>query len=267
MKQLHVIGEGSTAQIVALSPEKAAKVFYDHVPGHAIEHEYIIGKIISDLGLPVPFVYHAEQISEKRALIYERINGSTVTSLFSSHPWQAIHLLRRMAKIQVSVHEKKLSSLPAQRDVLLRKIESVHELNNDGKRKIYQHLEKLPDGESLCHGDFHPDNILLSKKGPIIIDWADATRGNRIADLARTLLILHFGGLSEDPSSLKFRTILYVRKLLANYYKNSYNRHYAFSEDSLRKWMLPIAAARLSEKLPQHEKKQLVYLVQTLLKG
>lgn len=76
-----------------------------------------------------------------------------------------------------------------------------------------------------------------------------------MADLARTLLILRFGGLSEDISSINLRTILYVRKFLAKYYKNSYNRHYAFSAESLNKWMVPIAAARLSEKLPHHEKR------------
>lgn len=43
--------------------------------------------------------------------------------------------------------------------------------------------------------DFHPDNVLLAARGPVIIDWPDATRGQPLADVARTSLLLRLGGL------------------------------------------------------------------------
>lgn len=267
MEHINVIGEGSTAQVVALSSKKVAKLFYEDVSDASIEQEFVVGKMISDSGLPAPSVCKSGTIADRRALIYERIEGTTVTSLLESKPWLILRLLKQMAHLQVNIHEKTFSRLPSQRDVLLRKIDSADALNNEVKTIIYDFLRTLPDGESLCHGDFHPDNILLSGNNPIIIDWADASKGNREADLARTLLILRFGGLSMYTSSLKYRTMLYVRKLLANYYRHRYNRHYSFSKSSLRKWMVIVAAARLSEKLPHHEKKQLVSLIETYVEG
>lgn len=267
MKHIDVIGEGSTAQVVALSPKKVAKLFYEDVSDDSIEQEFVVGKLISDSGLPAPAVCNSGRIADKRAIIYERIEGTTVTRLFENKPWLALRLLKQMAHLQVNIHDKNFSLLPSQRDVLLRKINSVDELDDKVKTTLYDNLGRLPDGESLCHGDFHPDNILLSGNNPIIIDWADASKGNREADLARTLLILRFGGLSTYTSSLKYRTMLFVRKLLANYYRHRYNRHYSFSKSSLRKWMVIVAGARLSEKLPHHEKKQLVSLIETYVKG
>src|SRR5215475_12266456 len=32
----------------------------------------------------------------------------------------------------------------------------------------------MPDGDRLCHGDFHPLNILGNTLDPMIIDWLDA---------------------------------------------------------------------------------------------
>ena len=54
-------------------------------------------------------------------------------------------------------------------------------------------LGRLHDHNVLCHGDFALNNILLRPQGPIIIDRNNATQGNALADVARTLLYSHFG--------------------------------------------------------------------------
>jgi aminoglycoside phosphotransferase (APT) family kinase protein len=256
-----LIGEGSTAQVVIFSSTEVAKIFYDHISDDFIEHEYSIHKNILQSGLSVPEVRWGKPIFGKRALIYRRVEGTTLTSLLSSQPKKALHYLKRMAALQVSIHDKKLSTLPSQFEVLKQKIMSVKELSEDDKKRIIKELEELPRGKCVCHGDFHPDNILITKNKAVIIDWCDATSGNRIADLARTILILCYGGLQDRTSFLNFRTTLYVRKLLAMYYRKSYTRHYQFSIKTLESWMVPIAAARLSENLPDFEKELLLSII------
>ncbi|MFC2013409.1 phosphotransferase family protein [Chloroflexota bacterium] len=56
------------------------------------------------------------------------------------------------------------------------------------KEVVLEALEQLPDGSAVCHGDFHPRNIIISSRGPVIIDWANATQGNPLADVAWILL-------------------------------------------------------------------------------
>ncbi|MET3729462.1 aminoglycoside phosphotransferase (APT) family kinase protein [Fictibacillus halophilus] len=267
MEHNQIIGEGSTAQVMIFSPTEVVKLFHDHISDDLVEHEYTINKIILRSGLPVPEVRWSKPISGKRALIYRRVEGTTLTSLLSSQPKKTLHHLKRMAALQVSVHDKKLSTLPSQFGVLKQKIMSVKELNENDKKRIIKELEELPLGKCICHGDFHPDNILITKDETVIIDWCDATSGNPMADLARTLLILRYGGLKDRTSFLNFITILYVRKFLAMYYRKSYTRHYQFSSKALNRWMIPIAAARLSENLPDIEKKLLLSFISKKSKG
>ncbi|ANC76221.1 hypothetical protein ABE65_005115 [Fictibacillus phosphorivorans] len=262
MEHKLVIGVGSTAQVIIFSPTEVAKLFHDHISDDFIEHEYTIHKNIIQSGLPVPEVRWGKPIPGKRALIYKKVEGLTLTSILESQPQKALHFLKKMATLQTIVHEKKLSALPSQFDVLKQKIMSVKELNVDDKKRINKRLEELPKSNCLCHGDFHPDNILITKNEAVIIDWCDATSGNRMADLARTLLILRYGGLQDRTSFLNFRTTLYSRKLLAMYYRKSYTRHYQLSSKELESWMVPIAAARLSENLPDVEKKLLLSIIQ-----
>ena len=48
----------------------------------------------------------------------------------------------------------------------------------------------MPDGERLCHSDFHPLNILGEMSAPVIIDWLDARGGDPAADVCRSYLLL-----------------------------------------------------------------------------
>ncbi len=41
----------------------------------------------------------------------------------------------------------------------------------------------------LLHGDFHPNNILYTASGPVVIDWSFASSGDPLLDVARTLAL------------------------------------------------------------------------------
>jgi aminoglycoside/choline kinase family phosphotransferase len=111
-------------------------------------------------------------------------------------------------------------------------------------------LNTLPAGPQLCHNDFHPDNILITADGPFIIDWLDATVGNPLADVARTSIIL----LGAAASTQVSRT---VEKMFVRLFHSVYVRHYfricPGSAVEYRRWLPIIAAARLSENIPEIE--------------
>src|SRR5262249_35589856 len=45
---------------------------------------------------------------------------------------------------------------------------------------------------AICHGDFHPANLLTGSGQVAVIDWTDTGTGDRHADLARTLWVFRF---------------------------------------------------------------------------
>jgi Ser/Thr protein kinase RdoA (MazF antagonist) len=51
-------------------------------------------------------------------------------------------------------------------------------------------LERLPGGNFLCHGDFHPGNILHREGVDYIIDRSGASSGDFVCDIARTYILL-----------------------------------------------------------------------------
>jgi len=52
-------------------------------------------------------------------------------------------------------------------------------------------LPSFGEGDRLLHLDLHPLNVIMSPtRGPVVIDWPNATRGEPMADVALTYVLL-----------------------------------------------------------------------------
>jgi len=120
-------------------------------------------------------------------------------------------------------------------------------LDDELREKLLNHLASLSDGEKVCHGDFHPGNVLLTERGAVVIDWMTASSGNPWADVARTSMLLTIGAKSAG------KQVKPTVRLLIRLYHRAYLTRYASlipdGNDELMKWMPVIAAARLDEKI------------------
>jgi aminoglycoside phosphotransferase (APT) family kinase protein len=52
---------------------------------------------------------------------------------------------------------------------------------------------------SVLHRDLHPDNVILSPTGPVVIDWRDTTEGPPDLDVALTALIIAQVAVDDSP--------------------------------------------------------------------
>jgi Phosphotransferase enzyme family len=56
--------------------------------------------------------------------------------------------------------------------------------------RILALIERLRPGDGLCHGDVHPDNVIMTADGPRLIDWIGAVRAPAAFDLAISHILL-----------------------------------------------------------------------------
>lgn len=128
-------------------------------------------------------------------------------------------------------------------------IQHNEDLPPDIKAAALSLLASLPSGDSLCHGDFHPDNIILAKQQPIIIDWLDASQGPPLADVARTLMLFTIPPLSMHP--IKKLLISWLRAGTLKVFLDEYFSLLPEGKDQLDDWLSVVLAARLAEKIPE----------------
>jgi Ser/Thr protein kinase RdoA (MazF antagonist) len=166
---------------------------------------------------------------------------------------------RVLAGLHADMHGGSIApDLPSQRQRLEDKIRSADALPSDLREAALSALDQMPDGDRLCHGDVHPGQVLLTSRGPIIIDWIDATRGNPLADVARSSVIL----LGTGPS------VSWLLRALARWfhvmYLGRYFRLRPGGRQELTAWRPIVAAARLSEGIVELQEWLLVQVKATL---
>jgi aminoglycoside phosphotransferase (APT) family kinase protein len=182
-------------------------------------------------------------------LVEERLAGPSMLTQLQRRPWRYHHLARVLADTHRAVHRvPAVAELPEIRHVLASRIREAAL-----PRRLFDFvsrvLDRLPDGEWLCHGDYHPGNVLLATGRVAVIDWGAATRGAPEADHARTLLLLRSAEPAPGTPPLSRALIASGRRLLAAAYARAYQRASPHLRD-VASWEVVHIAARLSESNP-----------------
>lgn len=247
-----LIGKGRTADIFAWGDDCVLKLFHsDFDTGH-VEYEASIARIVHASGAASPALIETVEVEGRRGLVYERVHGPSLAGVLRHKPWQLPRLARTFARLQASMHRRTAPELPPQRRRLTQKIDAASPLPASLKEAALQSLSLLPDGDALCHGDFHPENVIMSPGGPVIIDWIDATRGNPLADVARTSLLLNTASLYL-PAGIRSVTARFLIASFRKLYLAHYLRITATTPGLLKAWSLPVTAARLEEGIVEEE--------------
>jgi uncharacterized protein (TIGR02172 family) len=245
------IALGRTAEIYAWKEGQVLKLFHEWFPASAIEYEAQVAKAVYDSGMPSPKPGELLTLAGRRGLVYERLDGTTMLHVFEKQPWRVAALARQFAELHIEMHAISTQEPPPQRERLQYKIKEAKPLSENLRQAALKALAALPGGECLCHGDFHPDNIIMTAKGPVVIDWIDVTSGHPLADFARTAVLVRFG--APPPANLLGLVVRWGR---STFYKTYHQRYFELSSlkpADVQAWIPVIAAARLSEDIKSEE--------------
>ena len=245
------IATGRTAILYAWGTDQVLKLFHPWRELDDILFEQKVARVVQSSGLPAPAVGELVQVNGRYGLVYQRVDGPPMWDAVARQPWRIFHLARRTAELHSGLHAVNApADLPDQRQRIQRKIERAGALPEEARQQALAALDRLPAGDKLCHSDFHPGNILMTPQGEVIIDWMDTTRGNPLADLARsTILALGAASTAQVPQmgvkvSLRLFHVIYLR---------GYFRLRPGGMSEYRDWLPVVAAARLAENIPELE--------------
>ena len=245
------IAHGRTAEVYAWPSDCVLKLFHTWIGPGSVQREAEIARAVHAAGVPSPAVGEVVQVDDRTGIVYARVDGQSMLAALTRRPWQMRRHAHRLAALHAQMHALPMPAIiPDQQVTLARKIDQAAALTAAQRDAALAVLAAMPTGTQLCHGDFHPDNVMLTAAGPVIIDWLDATRGRPAADVARTSIILRAAaetGQIRNPLQRAFVRAFH-RVYLARY-----GRLRPGEEAEYRRWLPLVAAARLSEGIAEVE--------------
>ncbi|HZN75832.1 MAG TPA: phosphotransferase [Micromonosporaceae bacterium] len=258
------LGAGREAEVYEWGAGAVVKLYRPGFGGHRAEAAALTA--LADHGV-APALIDVVELDGRTGLVLERLSGVDMLTMLRRQPWRVLRLGRTLATAQLAVHRVPApAELPDLRRILAARIEDAA-LPPRLRSFASSVLDELPDGNRLCHGDYHPGNVLVAADRIAVIDWTNAARGVAEADHARTLLLLWWADPDSDTPLVSRGVIAAGRSALARRYARVYRRGGPQPVRPVKSWLTVQIAARLSEGIDNERPKLLGLLDRALYSG
>lgn len=227
-----LLGAGKVAEVFAYG-DHVLKLYRSGIPKTAAFREAAILSLLEQLGLPAPRVIEARAFEDRWGVVMTRAEGPTFAEALTATPPDPAHL-DALISLQLRINAQPGAQLPMLRGRLAANIARAPLLEDAQREQLLDALAELPDGDRLCHGDFHPWNVLGTPGNVTIVDWPDASCGSPAADACRSFVLM----APHVPA-------------LADAYVERYAAAAGFELADIWRWRPVVAAARLAEGVPE----------------
>lgn len=164
-----VLAAGRDATVHALGDDRVLR--RTPSPDRDLRTEAEVMEHVRAHGYPVPRVFRVGP----GEMVLERIEGPTMLEAIEAKVWQ----VDRHARVLADLHTRLHAIVPP--------------------ADLAPHAEAALAGDAIVHQDLHPGNVLLSRAGPVVIDWTNARRADPDTDVALTWLLMAAFDHDVDP--------------------------------------------------------------------
>ncbi len=218
------IGIGRTAEAFEIDNDKILKLYYDSVSHDSVKNEHDISTMISSKISNTPKVFELVTKENRLGIVFQKIQGPHMAKVMLQNPSAIPDLVYKFSELHKSILDASITSDNLTiNDVTgiierCRKSEMLTELEKD----VVERFLSATDAKQLCHGDFHPENVLVADDGALwVIDWATAVLCNRMFDIARTYYLLRYAQSPEKkPVYVRAVEIIACKYISHAYYRN-----------------------------------------------
>jgi len=226
-----------TAKTIYRDGDKVIKLLGDEYPAPDVLSEALNLAAVGETALKVPRLVEVTKINGKWAIVWEYVEGTTLSLLMEKNKDKEQQYLERFVDIQLDMHRYSATRLPLLTEKMERKIKASG-IDATSRYELLGRLAGMPKHTKLCHGDFNPSNVVITGKDEAyIIDWSHAAQGNASADAAQTYLLFWLAG-----------SITLAEKYLALFCKKSDT-----AKQYVEKWLSIVAASQLPKAKPEEK--------------
>ena len=166
------LAKGREAEVFVREDGDVVKVMFSASQEPRVLREAAALQALADREHLAPAFREITEVDGRPALVTERVAGEDFLTLLSKKPWLVLNVAGTLGRAHAAMHRHQApDSLPELNHELGRRIEAAKALPQNLAAEALRRLQTLPSDDRLCHGDFHPANILGTLAAPVIIDW------------------------------------------------------------------------------------------------
>ena len=219
--------------------DKVIKLFVEEHSQSDILNEALNQSRVDEYSnLNVPKLVEVRKLENRWAIVSERVEGKTISQMMKEQPEKTDEYINLIVDVQLTILSNEVPLLNRIKEKFTRKLENATNIDENTKYELLQRLQGMKNHNKLCHGDYHPSNVIVKEDGTVyVIDWAHVTQGNASADAARTFLLFSIDNNEE----------------LAEKYLNLFANKSGIEKSHIQRWIPIVAATQMTKNIPEEQ--------------
>ena len=216
------IAKGANGAVYRYDAETILKTYFakDALPEIKQERENARRAFVLGINTAIP--YGIVRVGDGYGTVTELLNATSVTKLIRQNPDDMTEAVKYYVDMLKSIHavEVEDGEVPDMKEIALdwARFVTAHIPEEQG-RKLISLIEAVPKQNTLMHGDYHTNNVMVQNGEPLLIDMDTLCMGHPIFELAS--MYNAFLGFSElDPEDL-MRFMGYTRETSERFWNTS----------------------------------------------
>ena len=197
-----LIALGLTSRVYKLDSTTVIKVYPENADFADICREQETVQKAFVLGIPAAISYEIVKVEQQYGIAYKMSDAKCLSLLISEQPDELSGYAEKLATLARTIHFTRVSDGQFQtaRSIYLPMMSSVSVWMT---QKQYDHISKLteavPDTDTLIHGGFHPNSVLVHDGRFELIDMGNVSIGYAPLDL---LSLYGISGKDKNPAEI-----------------------------------------------------------------
>ncbi len=179
------IGEGFYGTVYRTSPETIVKLYRAGVSIDRIKREIELSRKAFVMGIPTAIPYDIVKVGDSYGSVFELLNAVSIQKLLEDGA-DIDALAKETVEVLKKIHSTKVDDgeLPSKRKEKIEWAEYCRKLlPEEVGNKLVSLIEKLPETNTMIHGDFQIKNIMKQNDEIILIDMDTLAVGHPIFEL------------------------------------------------------------------------------------
>ena len=180
------IAKGANGAVYRYDDETILKTYFakDALPEIKQERENARRAFVLGINTAIP--YGIVRVGDGYGTVTELLNAVSVTKLIRNNPDDLSEAVKYYVDMLKSIHavEVEDGEVPDMKETALLWAEFVsHYIPEEQGKKLISLIEAVPKKNTLLHGDYHTNNIMVQNGEPLLIDMDTLCMGNPVFEL------------------------------------------------------------------------------------
>ena len=189
LEGLELIGRGTNGEIYRLDEENLIKVFRESTPLETIERERELARQALISRIPTAISYNVAHVDDRFGIVFEMLDAQPLSAVLKNCPDKYDHYAGMYSAFMKRIHQTKgdIAVFGSIKSIYADAIEECRPYYTEEEIGLIEGLiDSVPDTDTLIHGDYHPNNIMVQNDSLILIDMGDMSCGHPMFDFLAT---------------------------------------------------------------------------------